>query len=256
MEINAIYEGDNLEILNKFSNDSVDLIYADPPFFTKKNYEQIWGDKAEIRSFKDRWEGGIEHYIAWMEPRLTECHRVLKDTGSMFLHCDYHANAHLRILMDKIFGKSNLTNEIIWCYETGGRSTNFFPKKHDTIFWYSKTKDYNFYYDQVALPRDTSTMHEGIYTDDKGKKYQRNIKNGKEYRYYLDKGTLPNDWWTDIQAINPSAKERQHYPTQKPVALLERIIKTSSKGVSSGGRLSFRPILRLRNGTRSIAKVR
>ena len=235
MEINAIYEGDNLEILNKFSNDSVDLIYADPPFFTKKNYEQIWGDKAEIRSFKDRWEGGIEHYIAWMEPRLTECHRVLKDTGSMFLHCDYHANAHLRILMDKIFGKSNLTNEIIWCYETGGRSTNFFPKKHDTIFWYSKTKDYNFYYDQVALPRDTSTMHEGIYTDDKGKKYQRNIKNGKEYRYYLDKGTLPNDWWTDIQAINPSAKERQHYPTQKPVALLERIIKTSSKGVSSGG---------------------
>lgn len=235
MEINAIYEGDNLEILNKFSDKSVDLIYADPPFFTKKNYEQIWGDKAEIRSFKDRWEGGIEHYIAWMEPRLTECHRVLKDTGSMFLHCDYHANAHLRILMDKIFGKSNLTNEIIWCYETGGRSTNFFPKKHDTIFWYSKTKDYNFYYDQVAIPRDTSTMHEGIYTDEKGKKYQRNIKNGKEYRYYLDKGTLPNDWWTDIQAINPSAKERQHYPTQKPVALLERIIKASSKGVLSGG---------------------
>ncbi len=229
METGAIYEGDNLEIMSKFPDKSVDLIYADPPFYSGKPYEVIWEDAPEKRAFEDRWSGGIQHYVSWMEPRLTECRRILKDTGSMFLHCDTHANAYLRILMNKIFGGSRMINEIIWCYETGGRATKFYPSKHDTIFWYSKTKDYNFYYDQVAIPRDTSTMHEGIYTDENGKKYQRNIKNGKEYRYYLDKGTLPNDWWTDIQALNPSAKERLGYPTQKPVALLERIIKTASK---------------------------
>lgn len=229
MEVGSIYEGDNLEILSKFPGKSVDLIYADPPFFSNKHYEVIWDDGAEIRAFQDRWKGGIEHYIGWMEPRIRECQRVLKDTGSMFLHCDWHANAHLRQMMDKIFGENKFINEIIWCYETGGRATSFFPKKHDVIFWYSKTDNYKFYYDQVAIARDTSTMHEGIYTDEHGKKYQRNIKNGKEYRYYLDKGTLPNDWWVDIQAINPSAKERLGYPTQKPVALLERILKTASK---------------------------
>jgi len=104
MEINAIYEGDNLEVLSKFPDNSVDLIYADPPFFSNKQYEIIWKDGAEIRAFEDRWKGGIENYIAWMEPRIREMHRVLKDTGSMYLHCDWHANAHLRILMDKIFG--------------------------------------------------------------------------------------------------------------------------------------------------------
>ena len=98
MEINAIYEGDNLEIMAKFPSKSVDLIYADPPFFSNRKYEVIWKDKAEIRSFEDRWEGGIEHYISWMEPRLRECHRILKDTGSIYLHCDWRANYKLRTL--------------------------------------------------------------------------------------------------------------------------------------------------------------
>ncbi len=227
MEINSIYEGDNLEIMSKFPDESIDLIYADPPFFSNRQYEVIWKDGAEIRAFQDRWKGGVEHYISWVEPRLRECHRILKKTGSLFLHCDWHANAHLRILLDKIFN-NNLVNEIIWCYETGGRATGFFPKKHDTIFWYSKTEKYNFYYNAVALPRDPSTMHETILTDEKGRQYQRNIKLGKEYRYYLDKGTLPNDWWADIQAINPAARERTGYPTQKPLTLLERIIKAAS----------------------------
>jgi DNA modification methylase len=228
MIANTIYEGDNKDILPNFPDKSVDLIYADPPFFSNRHYELIWNDGAEIRAFEDRWKGGIYNYVEWMKERIQQCKRILKDDGTMFLHCDASANAHLRILMDEIFN-GNFLNEIIWCYETGGRATKFYPQKHDTIFWYSKTKDYNFYYDQVALPRDTSTMHESIYVDEKGKKYQRNIKNGKEYRYYLDKGTLPNDWWTDIQAINPSAKERLGYPTQKPVALLKRIINTASK---------------------------
>ena len=107
MEVNSIYEGDNLEILNKFPNNSVDLIYLDPPFFSNRHYEVIWEDGAELRAFQDRWQGGIEHYISWMEPILRECYRILKKTGSIFLHCDWHANAHLRILLDKIFGENN-----------------------------------------------------------------------------------------------------------------------------------------------------
>jgi len=168
-------------------------------------------------------------YLAMMAPRLLEMKRILKDTGSIYLHCDPTASHYLKLLMDAVFGGNNFRNEIVWCYETGGRATNYFPKKHDTIFWYSRTNEYNFYYNQVSLERDTSTMHEPILIDEKGRKYQRNIKFGKEYRYYLDKGVLPNDWWSDLQAINPSAKERLGYPTQKPEALLERIIKASSK---------------------------
>jgi len=114
MEVNAIYEGDNLEIMSKFPSNSVDLIYADPPFFSNRQYEVIWDDGAEIRAFQDRWKGGIEHYITWMEPRLKECQRLLRETGSMYLHCDWHANAHLRILMDRIFGENNFRNEIVW----------------------------------------------------------------------------------------------------------------------------------------------
>ncbi len=168
-------------------------------------------------------------YLTMMTIRLIELRRVLKSAGSIYLHCDPTASHYLKVVMDVVFEKQNFLSEIVWCYDTGGRSTSSFPQKHDIILRYSKTSDANFYYDQVSLPRDTSTMHEGIFTDDEGRQYQRNIKAGKEYRYYLDKGVLPNDWWSDIQALNPAAKERLGYPTQKPEALLERIIKASSK---------------------------
>ena len=113
MEVNAIYEGDNLEIMNKFPDKSIDLIYADPPFYTNRRFEIIWNDGAEKRAFEDRWAGGIEHYVGWMEPRIRECYRLLKEGGSMYLHCDDHAAAHLRILMDKVFGEKSFINDII-----------------------------------------------------------------------------------------------------------------------------------------------
>ena len=133
MEINAIYEGDNLEIMSKFSNDKIDMIYADPPFFSNKQYEVIWNDGAEVRAFEDRWKGGIYNYKDWMEKRLRECYRVLKVGGSMYLHCDYHAVAQLRICMDDIFGEHNFQNEVIWYYHTGGGVKDVF-KKHTTIY--------------------------------------------------------------------------------------------------------------------------
>ena len=111
---NTIYCGDCKEVLRHFPENSVDLIYLDPPFFSNQQYEVLWGDGYELRAFEDRWKGGIENYTAWMNERLIECYRVLKETGSIYLHCDYHADAHLRLIMDKLFEESNFKNEIIW----------------------------------------------------------------------------------------------------------------------------------------------
>jgi len=234
---NTIYEGDNKDILPNFQEKSIDLIYADPPFFSNRHYELIWNDGAEIRAFEDRWKGGIENYIAWMEERLTECKRILKDTGTMYLHCDYHANAHLRLLMDKIFGENHFVNEIIWCYSHGGKSKKSFGRKHDTIFLYSKTNDYYFDDKAVRIPMKSGVSSFGgrLETDKDGRKYRLvyGTKNSegktRYYKYYLDEGKIPEDWWTDINSIQSSDPERLGYPTQKPIALLERIVKVSSK---------------------------
>lgn len=199
LQTNTIYCGDNLEIMASFPEKSVDLIYADPPFFSNKHYEVIWNDGAEIRAFEDRWKGGINQYIKWMRPRLQECHRVLKDTGSMYLHCDWHANAHLRILMDKIYGEKNFRNEIIWCYTFGATGKKQFSRKHDSLYWYSKGKQWCFNHDLMLRP---ATSH---------------WAKGKEITI--------QDWW-DMPSINND--ERIGYPTQKPEALLKRIIEASS----------------------------
>ena len=228
METNAIYEGDNLEILNKFSDKSIDLIYADPPFFSNKQYEVIWKDKAEVMSFEDRWEGGIEHYITWMEPRLRECYRVLKSSGSMYLHCDYHANAHLRILMDKIFGENHFLNEIIWSYKRYTASSKRFQRLHDTILFYTKgdSNTFNEIRDEYGAKSGIADSH--YKQDEEGKWYRWQKRKGKEpYKIFLSEGKRVGDVW-EIPIINASAKERLGYPTQKPLALLDQIIKASS----------------------------
>jgi DNA modification methylase len=264
---NRLFYGDNLDVLDQYIKDeSIDLVYLDPPFNSKKSYNVLFkthaktDSAAQIEAFSDTWvwspdteaaynmlaesapndvsdaieamrrlltENDVLAYLVMMTQRLLEIHRVLKPTGSMFLHCDPTASHYLKVMLDAIFGPTNFVNEIAWCYDTGGRAKGHFPRKHDVIFWYGKTKDRFFDYDAVAVQRDFSTMHETVQTDKDGRPYQANVKNGKEYRYYLDKGVLPNDWWTDIQALNPAAKERLGYPTQKPLALLERIINAA-----------------------------
>lgn len=270
---NCLYYGDNLTIMKGMPSDSIDLIYLDPPFNSKRTYNLIYKNATgrpipeQVEAFCDSWDMDAEKeeivrnlpalldqygmgnmigfwdawisslrqsqpkllaYLVYMAIRLFEMRRILKPTGSLYLHCDPTASHYIKVILDSIFGHENFRNEIIWGYKTGGRSTKSFPKKHDTIFWYSKTKEYIFNYNDVSLQRDFSTMHESVFKDKDGRLYQRNIKNGKEYRYYLDKGVLPNDYWVDIQALNPSdKKERLGYPTQKPLKLLDRIIKAS-----------------------------
>lgn len=279
MEVNAIYEGDNLEIMSKFPSESVDLIYADPPFYTNKGFEVIWKDAAEIRAFEDRWAGGIEHYIAWMEPRLRECYRLLRGGGSLYVHCDWHANAHLRILLDKIFQKEKcFKNLIVWKKTNSVKAqTSGFGNQYDSILFYAKDPSKMTFNIQKRIP-DGKYLAAFRYDDNDGKGLYQTValsnttpsggfahmkeyewrgatarwiyskekleefwKEGKIYKtkgglyrlkHYLKEAQGPplSDIWTDeeVAPIQGQSKEFQGYPTQKPVALLERIVRASS----------------------------
>jgi DNA modification methylase len=226
MSINKLILGDNLEVLKTVSSDSIDLIYLDPPFFSNRNYEVIWGDEGEIRSFQDRWAGGIDHYIAWLKERVEQMYRVLKPTGSFFLHCDWHADAYIRVeILDKIFGRNNFRNEIIWCYKKWAVADKCFSKNHDNILFYTKSGTYT--YNQLLQDRAESTFkrfgNKKIVSgfSDEGSRIPSTTKEEESG------GVKMYDWW-DIPIIPPSGHERIGYPTQKPMALLERIIKCAS----------------------------
>jgi DNA modification methylase len=221
--VNKLILGDNLEILKTFPDDCVDLIYLDPPFFSNRNYEVIWGDSGEIRSFQDRWAGGMDHYIGWLYERVEQMHRILKPTGSIYLHCDWHADAYIRVnILDKLFGANNFRNEIAWCYRGAGYPKKDFGKRHDNIYRYSKTSEYIFNLNDIREPYAQATQ-------DRFKHYIGNVRNGVDFgqQSLNPLGRHPDDWW-EIQPIAPSAKERIGYPTQKPEPLLEKIIKASS----------------------------
>jgi len=224
---NEIYCGDNLIWLKKFPDKFIDLIYLDPPFFSNKHYEVIFNDGEEIRSFQDRWKGGINHYIEWMKERVFELHRVLKDTGSFYLHCDWHASHYLKVMCDSIFGYRRFRNEIVWCYTGPSRNKRDFPKKHDTIFRYVKGDDYIFNSNEVRKPYSETFLERREHKEGSGKGIFIGDKPIGKDKY--SKGKLYEDWWSDIPSGGQiSRNELFGYPTQKPEKLLERIIKTSS----------------------------
>ena len=169
---------------------------------------------------------GMKSYLIMMAVRLLEMRRILRDTGSIYLHCDPTASHYLKLLMDAVFGRANFRNEIVWCYEIGGRSRGQFARKHDILLFYSESRSFNA--DAVRLPRKKTHMK--IETDSKGRDWQikKDNKTGKVYRYAVSGGVLCPDWWIGIQQLNRSEKERVGYPTQKPLVLLDRIIKASS----------------------------
>ncbi len=276
LETGVIYCDDNLHRLAQFPAESVDLIYLDPPFFSNRTYEVIWGDEAEVRSFEDRWEGGIHVYIEWMRERLIELHRILKPSGSIYLHCDPHASHHLKIAMDDIFGLDNFRNEIIWKRTTAHSSAKKFAPIHDTILYYgmgdvtwnAPWTDYEpGYLDKYyrfddgdgrlywradlcaagtrkgssgqpwrGIDPTTKGMHWKFITatldelDAAGRIYWPPRGSMPQYKRYRDelKGKAVADIWDDIDRINPVGSERLGFPTQKPVALMERIISASS----------------------------
>lgn len=145
LETSVLHCEDNLKMLAGFPPECVDLVYLDPPFFSNRVYEVIWGDEAEVRSFADRWEGGIRVYLDWMEARVRQLHRILKPTGSLFLHCDQAAGHYLKVLLDEVFGVKNFRNEIIWRRTGSNSASKKFGPIHQIIFYYRKTSKAPFY---------------------------------------------------------------------------------------------------------------
>lgn len=194
----TILQGENLEILKIFPDGEFNLIYIDPPYNTGKVQKGHTG--SYVDSFDD--------FPKWLEPRLVEAHRVLHEHGSIFVHLDYREVHYIKVMMDRIFGRANFKNEIIWAYDYGARSKTRWPTKHDNILWYTKTPDvYTYNFDQMdRIPY----MAPGLVGPEKAAK-----------------GKTPTDvWWQTI--VPTQGKERTGYPTQKPIQILERIVKIHS----------------------------
>ena len=242
---NTLYTNDNLFVLRRLDSESVDLIYLDPPFNSKREYDAPTGSLAEGASFNDIWKWDedvdekeladmipnhpklvqfilsigtfhskpMQAYIFYMAQRIVELHRILKPTGSLYYHCDPTAGHFVKIMLDAVFGEKNFRNEIVWHYQTGGVGKKWFARKHDTIYFYAKSP---------AMVPDFSEVR-----DKRTEKSMKRAQNAKGARISADNDTkIPLDVWI-IPAINSMANYRTGYPTQKPPELLERIIKSS-----------------------------
>ena len=204
----------------------VQLIYLDPPFGTGDSFQRK-GEK-DIPLFRDDMPEG--EYLKWMRTILTGCHALLSPTGSLYLHIDWRMSAKLRLLLDEIFGQDNFMDEIVWGYKSGGRATRFFPRKHDTILFYRKSRKVYFNITAVGQPRGPERRnHMKQFVDQDGRVGFSIRTNGKLYTYYEDDLIYPTDVWTDIEHLQQKDKERLGYATQKPEALLERIVLASSQ---------------------------
>jgi site-specific DNA-methyltransferase (adenine-specific) len=287
---NVLYYGDNLDILRRYVKDeTVDLVYLDPPFNSNTNYNVLFEEKdgskaaSQIQAFTDTWTWNQESevvyadiilvgdkvsdclqafrtflgecdmlaYLVMMAPRLVELRRVMNSTASIYLHCDTTASHYLKMLMDAVFRPNNFRNEIVWCYKSRPQSKRYFGKKHDVLLFYTVSDDYIFNWKEVVRPLSDVTIKKYKLIDSDGRRYRLEgrgitgspIRSAKDVdpkwektnpelvvRDYLDDkiGVAQEDWWIDINIINQSAAERLGYPTQKPIALLERIISASS----------------------------
>jgi len=255
--MNYLYYGDNLDILRRYiQNESVDLIYLDPPFKKNQSYNVLFKERngtkssAQIKAFEDTWHWDLTAQRSWTEIvekspgrrladlmiamkkflgtndmmaylvmmaiRLVELHRALKQTGSIYLHCDPTASHYLKLVMDAVFDHKCFKNEIVWCYSGGGIPKKDFPRKHDVIFRYAKSEK-GYVFNTLYRPYTKGTIERG-----------RTRVKGKHAKL-SPLGTPVQDWWTDVPKItSPTDPEKLGYPTQKSEALLERIIKTSS----------------------------
>lgn len=226
--LNQAMKGDCLTELAKLDSASADLIYLDPPFFTNKQHSAITRDRSQKFSFGDFWNG-LEEYATFMEERLKQMHRILKSTGSIFVHCDTNANFLLRALLDEIFGADQFRSEIIWTYRRWSNSAKGLMPAHQTILFYSKTASYKFnkVYGDYSETTNIDQILQLRSRDEYGVSKYATDSNGNIVFGGEKKGVPLSDVW-EIPFLNPKAKERTGYPTQKPVLLLERIIEIAS----------------------------
>ncbi len=224
LKTSTIYCGDNLEMLKEVPDESVDLIYIDPPFNSNRNYETFWHDTQENRAFEDRF-GDAQAYITYMRPRIVELYRVLKNTGSFYYHCDWHASHYIKVMLDEVFGFNNFLNEIVWSYNTRTMATNWFARKHDVLLFYKKGEQNVFNADLMRVPHGEESLIQYNKVDENGRKYKQ--QSGGKRTYLNEKGQPGSDVW-QIQILGSRDPERLGYPTQKPTTLLEKIITASS----------------------------
>jgi len=213
---NRLHCGDNLPFMAALDDGACDLIYIDPPFLTQRRRRTTQSSEA----YEDTWHGGRQDYLAFLTPRLAQCRRLLPAGGTLYVHLDYRVAHHVRLQLDTLFGEDNFLNEIIWHYRTGGVSKRWFGRKHDTILVYAKSRGRHTFHVQ----RSGRFRTQGLNFDDQGRPY----KNTKSGRLYFDsEGPILTDVW-DVPFLSTVSKERTGWPTQKPLALLERIIRASS----------------------------
>jgi site-specific DNA-methyltransferase (adenine-specific) len=228
MEINKIIHGDCRVRLKEFGVNSIDLVYFDPPFFTQKTHSLKTRDNSKQYEFDDKFDS-IGEYLELIEAVLVETKRVLKNTGSVFLHCDKTASHQIRNVLDRVFGCENFQSEIVWSYKRWSNSKKGLLNAHQIIFFYSKTKDFTFntiFTDYSATTNIDQILQERE-RDENGKSVYKKDENGNVVIGKEKKGVPLSDVW-DIPYLNPKAKERTGYPTQKPVLLLNQIIKIAS----------------------------
>lgn len=239
--INKIFWGDNLQVMSHLIKDyrgKIDLIYIDPPFDSKADYKKkievkgVGKAETDSTSFEEKQYGDIwtnDEYLQFMYERLIIMRDLLSDSGVLYLHCDWHKSHQLKIILDEIFGMNHFRNEIIWSYSTLGRPNDRFAQKHDTIFAYGKTNSTFFNTEDAKVPYSEEYIKSHFRdVDDEGRQCRKRYDAGKWRIYYPDSGMIPNDVW-DIPYENSMSKMRLDYPTQKPEALLERIIKSSTQ---------------------------
>ena len=239
--INKIFWGDNLQVMSHLLKDfrgKVDLIYIDPPFDSKADYKKtisLRGKSAsnDSSAFEEKQYGDIwtnDEYLQFMYERLIIMRDLLSENGSIYLHCDWHRSAFLRLLLDEVFGPECIRNEIVWSYFGFKRATSKkFPQKHDLIYSYTKSPDYTW---NVQYRPHSSDYVKRFKKDENGRLYRDDVNptGGGTRIIYLDEveGDIIDSVWDDIPPVNPVAKERQNYPTQKPEKLIERIIRAST----------------------------
>ena len=261
---NSLYYGDCLDIMQDFPSESIDLICLDPPFNSNQKYNAIFKKDSglnfdvQIKAFDDMWHWNTEaaervahlkdavanpaskviaafdlcipktpmlSYTSYMAQRLFEMHRILKPTGSIYLHCDPTASHYLKIVMDAVFGEKNFRNEIVWHYKGNSTPKRKFPAKHDTILYYASNKAI---LNPILVPYAETTLKRYNHTDEAGRRYKISaLREGKQEKVYMAEGKMADSVW-DIPPIRKKT-ERLGYPTQKPITLYERIIKASSK---------------------------
>ena len=230
----SLVQGDNLEVLKSFPNEFVDLVYIDPPFFTNKqqsNFDRtLYQVEGKELVFQDVWASAKE-YLDWVRPRLQEIHRVLRPSGSVFFHCDWHASHLLRVLLDETFHADQFRSEIIWYYKRWSNSLKGFQRAHQTIHFYSKSDGFKFYplHEEYSLTTNIDQIWQKRGRDAYGKCVTLTHSDGAYQPHDKDKAGVPmRDVW-EIPYLNPRAKERTGWPTQKPLELLRRIVLATTE---------------------------